>query len=213
RQGLADRGRHEEPSRSRRRHVRVARRRRDQHRDHLDLVDPDLVRRARRRRGPRRPRRARALPRARRGARRCLSRTHASASSGLRRVRVATYQSVSGAGARRMEALRAESPEEHNLAMDWTWEGDETDEEAKLRAETRKIMELPELPVSATTVRVPVLVGHAEAVWLELEEPLSPEQATALLRDAPSVRVVDVPTPGLAAGADEALVGRIRRDE
>jgi len=132
--------------------------------------------------------------------------------AGLRRVRVATYQSVSGAGARRMEALRAESPEEHNLAMDWTWEGDETDEEAKLRAETRKIMELPELPVSATTVRVPVLVGHAEAVWLELEEPLSPEQATALLRDAPSVRVVDVPTPKDSAQTDQVLVGRIRPD-
>src|SRR5204863_1424673 len=66
--------------------------------------------------------------------------------AGLARVRVATYQSVSGAGARRMEALRAESPEEHNLAMDWTWEGDETDEEAKLRGETRKSMELHELP-------------------------------------------------------------------
>jgi aspartate-semialdehyde dehydrogenase len=132
--------------------------------------------------------------------------------AGLRRVRVATYQSVSGAGARRMEALRAEDPAAHDLAMDWSWEGDETDEEAKLRAETRKIMELPDLPVSATTVRVPVLVGHAEAVWLELEEPLSPEQATALLREAPSVRVVDVPTPQAAAQTDQVLVGRIRRD-
>jgi aspartate-semialdehyde dehydrogenase len=60
--------------------------------------------------------------------------------AGLARVRVATYQSVSGAGARRMDALRAEAPEDHNLAMDWTWDGDETDEESKLRAETRKIM-------------------------------------------------------------------------
>ncbi|MEN3341470.1 MAG: aspartate-semialdehyde dehydrogenase [Actinomycetota bacterium] len=133
--------------------------------------------------------------------------------AGLRRVRVATYQSVSGAGARRMEALRAEDPAAHDLAMDWSWDGDETDEEAKLRAETRKIMELPDLPVSATTVRVPVLVGHAEAVWLELEEPLSPEQATALLRDAPSVRIVDVPTPQAAAQTDQVLVGRIRRDQ
>ncbi|HXH97594.1 MAG TPA: Asd/ArgC dimerization domain-containing protein, partial [Gaiellaceae bacterium] len=88
--------------------------------------------------------------------------------AGLRRVRVSTYQSVSGAGAQRMEQLRTERPEEHNLVMDWSWEGDETDEESKLRAETRKILELPELPLSATTVRVPVLVGHAEAVWLEL---------------------------------------------
>ena len=132
--------------------------------------------------------------------------------AGLRRVRVATYQAVSGAGARRMEELRAEDPAEHNLLADWSWEGDETDEEAKIRAETRKIMELPDLPVSPTTVRVPVLVGHSEAIWLELEEPLSPEQATGLLRAAPSVQVVDVPSPQDAAQTDQVLVGRIRRD-
>ena len=132
--------------------------------------------------------------------------------AGLARVRVSTYQSVSGAGARRMDALRVEDPAEHNLAMDWTWEGDETDEESKLRAETRKIMELPELPLSATTVRVPVLVGHAEAVWIELEQPLSADEATAILRDAPSISVVDVPTPKDAAQTDQVLVGRIRRD-
>ena len=132
--------------------------------------------------------------------------------AGLRRVRVSTYQSVSGAGAQRMEQLRAESPEEHNLVMDWDWEGDETDEESKLREETRKILELPELPLSATTVRVPVLVGHAEAVWVEFEEPLTPEQASSLLAAAPSVRVVDVPTPQEAARTDDVLVGRIRPD-
>ena len=132
--------------------------------------------------------------------------------AGLARVRVSTYQSVSGAGARRMDALRAEDPAEHNLAMDWTWDGDETDEESKLRAETRKIMELPELPLSATTVRVPVLVGHAEAVWIELEQPLSADEATAILRDAPSVSVVEVPTPKDAAQTDQVLVGRIRPD-
>ncbi len=115
--------------------------------------------------------------------------------AGLRRLRVSTYQSVSGAGARRMDALLAEPQAEHDLSMDWTWDGDETDEESKLRAETRKIMELPELPISATTVRVPVLVGHAEAVWVEFDEPLSAEQATELLRAAPSVQVVDVPSP------------------
>ena len=60
--------------------------------------------------------------------------------------------------------------------MDWSWEGDESDEESKLRAETRKIMELPDLPISATCVRVPVLVGHSEAIWVEFEEPLSPER-------------------------------------
>ena len=132
--------------------------------------------------------------------------------AGLRRVRVSTYQSVSGAGAQRMEALLAEPQAEHNLAMDWTWEGDETDEESKLRAETQKILELPELPISATTVRVPVLVGHAESVWLETEEPLSPERAAELLAAAPSVRVVDVPTPRDAAETDDVLVGRIRTD-
>jgi aspartate-semialdehyde dehydrogenase len=132
--------------------------------------------------------------------------------AGLRRVRVSTYQSVSGAGARRMEALLAEPQAEHDLAMDWTWEGDETDEEAKIRAEAQKILELPTLPISATTVRVPVLVGHAEAVWVELEEPLSPEQATSVLAAAPSVQVVDVPSPRAAAQTDEVLVGRIRSD-
>ena len=135
--------------------------------------------------------------------------------AGLRGVRVATYQSVSGAGAQRIERLRGEQPDEHDLAMDWSWEGDESDEEAKLRAETRKILELPELPISATCVRVPVMVGHAEAVWVELERPLSPEDANAVLRDAPSVRVLDlpdVPTPGRATGIDDILVGRIRRD-
>src|SRR5262249_49832342 len=130
----------------------------------------------------------------------------------LKRVRVSTYQSVSGAGAQRMEELRNEPQDQHNLRMDWTWEGDETDEESKLRAETRKIMELPELPISATTVRVPVLVGHAEAVWIELEDELTPEQATKLLEHAPSVQVVDVPTPGDAAQTDQVLVGRIRED-
>ena len=135
--------------------------------------------------------------------------------AGLARVRVSTYQSVSGAGAQRMTALTAERPQDHDLVMDWTWEGDESDEEAKLRAETRKILELPDLPVSATCVRVPVLVGHSEAVWVELERPLTPEEATALLREAPSVRVLDlpeVPTPQAAAGADDVLVGRVRRD-
>ena len=102
--------------------------------------------------------------------------------AGLRRIRVSTYQSVSGAGAQRMASLLAEPQAEHNLAMDWTWDGDETDEESKLRAESRKILELPELPISATTVRVPVLVGHAESVWIELDEPLSPEQATEAAR-------------------------------
>jgi aspartate-semialdehyde dehydrogenase len=132
--------------------------------------------------------------------------------AGLTRVRVATYQSVSGAGAQAMERLRAETPDEHDLRMDWSFDGEEFDEEAKLRDETRKILELPDLPVSATCVRVPVLIGHAEAVWLETETPLSAEDATRLLAAAPGLRIEDFPTPGKGAGGNDILVGRIRRD-
>jgi aspartate-semialdehyde dehydrogenase len=132
--------------------------------------------------------------------------------AGLRSVRIATYQSVSGAGAERMEQLRAQDPAEADVVMDWDFEGDESDEESKLRAETRKILELPELPVSATCARVPVLVGHSQAVWIETEEPLSPEAATELLTTAPGVRVTERPTARDAAGTDDVLVGRIRQD-
>jgi aspartate-semialdehyde dehydrogenase len=131
---------------------------------------------------------------------------------GLARVRVATYQSVSGAGAQAMERLREESPAEHDLRMDWDYDGEEFDEESKLRDETRKIMELPDLAIQATCVRVPVLVGHAEAIWVELHDDVTPEQARALLEAAPSVRVEEFPSPGKAAGIDDVLVGRIRRD-
>jgi aspartate-semialdehyde dehydrogenase len=132
--------------------------------------------------------------------------------AGLTRVRVATYQSVSGAGAQAMERLRNEDPSEHDLRMDWDFDGEEFDEESKLRAETQKIMELPELPIQATCVRVPVMVGHAEAIWLETEQPLSAERAKELLAAAPSVRLAEFPSPGKAAGIDDVLVGRIRRD-
>jgi aspartate-semialdehyde dehydrogenase len=132
--------------------------------------------------------------------------------AGLVRVRVATYQSVSGAGAQAMERLRSEPQDEHDLRMDWSFDGEEFEEESKLRDETRKIMELPDLPLQATCVRVPVMIGHAEAIWIETERPLSPERARELLGAAPSVRVDDFPSPGKAAGGDEVLVGRIRRD-
>jgi aspartate-semialdehyde dehydrogenase len=132
--------------------------------------------------------------------------------AGLERVRVATYQSVSGAGSQAMDLLARETPAEHDLRMDWDFDGEEFDEESKLRAETRKIMELPDLPLQATCVRVPVMVGHAEAIWIETEGDLSPERATELLAAAPSVRVEAFPSPGKAAGIDEVLVGRIRRD-
>jgi len=131
---------------------------------------------------------------------------------GLARVRVSTYQAVSGAGAQRMEQLRAESVDEHNVGVDWTWDGDETDEESKIRAETRKILELPDLPISANTVRVPVLVGHAESVWIETEDALSAEHAESILRGAASIQLVETPTPQDAAKTDQVLVGRIRPD-
>jgi aspartate-semialdehyde dehydrogenase len=132
--------------------------------------------------------------------------------AGLRRVRVSTYQAASGKGAARAEQLRHETVEDHDVGFDWTWEGDETDEESKIRAETQKVLELPELPISATTVRVPVLVGHAEAVWIELADELAPEQAERLLDEAPSVRLVENPTPAASAQTDDVLVGRVRRD-
>jgi len=132
--------------------------------------------------------------------------------AGLRAVRVATYQSASGAGAQRLQRLLDEPQAQHDLAMDWDFDGEEFEEESKLREETRKILELPELPLGATCVRVPVPVGHAESVWIETAEPLDPTRARELLGRAASVRVEDFPTPGLAAGGDEALVGRIRRD-
>lgn len=130
----------------------------------------------------------------------------------IARVRVATYQSVSGAGAQAMERLRTEPQTDHDLRMDWSFDGEEFDEEVKLREETRKILELPELPVQATCVRVPVMIGHAEAVWVEFEDDLPPDRARKLLESAPSVHVEDVPSPGKARGGNDVLVGRIRRD-
>ena len=132
--------------------------------------------------------------------------------AGLRRVRVATYQSVSGAGASAMGRLREEPVEKHDLRMDWAFDGVEFDEEAKIREETRKILELPDLPISATCVRVPVLVGHAEALWVETEHPLSMVEAREVLSEAKGVRFDEFPTPAKAVGIDDVLVGRIRAD-
>jgi aspartate-semialdehyde dehydrogenase len=130
--------------------------------------------------------------------------------AGIARVRVATYQAASGAGARAMERLRATEPGDADLAMDWDFDGEEFEEEAKLRAETQKILELPELPISVSCMRVPVMIGHAESVWVETEEPLAPDRARELLGAA--LTLDDFPTPGRAAGRDDILVGRIRRD-
>src|SRR6185369_3952522 len=89
----------------------------------------------------------------------------------------------------------------------------ETDEEQKLRNESRKILHLPELLVSGTCVRVPVFTGHSLAVHAEFAEDLSPEQAVELLAGAPGVALLDVPTPLDAAGQDPSFVGRIRVDQ
>ena len=88
----------------------------------------------------------------------------------------------------------------------------ETSEERKLTDESRKILELPDLAVSATCVRVPVFTGHCLAVNAEFEHPLSPQRAVELLSAAPGVVVDEVPTPLAAAGIDPTLVGRIRVD-
>jgi aspartate-semialdehyde dehydrogenase len=89
----------------------------------------------------------------------------------------------------------------------------ETDEEQKMRHESRKILGIPDLRVGVTCVRVPVFTGHSMAINAEFEHPLSPERATELLENAPGVALADVPTPLLAAGADPSYVGRIRRDD
>lgn len=88
----------------------------------------------------------------------------------------------------------------------------ETDEDQKLRNESRKILGIPGLAVSGTCVRVPVFTGHSLSLNVEFSQPISPQRARELLAVAPGVRLVDVPTPLEAAGADESLVGRIRQD-
>ena len=89
----------------------------------------------------------------------------------------------------------------------------ETDEEQKLRNESRKIMHLPDLLVSGTCVRVPVFTAHSLSVNATFERPIGPDEAKALLADAPGVKLVDIPTPRQAAGIDPSLVGRIRVDQ
>ncbi|OMC46818.1 aspartate-semialdehyde dehydrogenase [Mycobacterium sp. IS-1264] len=88
----------------------------------------------------------------------------------------------------------------------------ETDEDQKLRHESRKILGIPDLLVSGTCVRVPVFTGHSLSINAEFARPLPPERARQLLDGAPGVKLVDVPTPLAAAGVDESLVGRIRQD-
>lgn len=97
-----------------------------------------------------------------------------------------------------------------NFVDDGTFE---TDEEQKLRNESRKILGLPDLKVSGTCVRVPVFTGHTMVVHAEFERPITPEEAQSALHAAPGVTVVDVPTPLMAAGQDDSFVGRIRQDQ
>ena len=89
----------------------------------------------------------------------------------------------------------------------------ETDEEKKLRNESRKILEIPELLVAGTCVRVPVFTGHSLSVNAEFGKAISPDRARELLATAPGVQLEEVPTPLQAAGADPSFVGRIRQDE
>jgi aspartate-semialdehyde dehydrogenase len=89
----------------------------------------------------------------------------------------------------------------------------ETNEEQKFRDESRKIMNIPSLLVSATCVRVPIFTGHSLAITASFERPISPERATELLRDAAGVVLTDIPTPLQVAGQDPSYVGRIRRAE
>lgn len=158
---------------------------------------------------------------------------------GVRRVHVATYQAVSGAGASAVEemlgetraALESEPFERHVFPrpiafnalphIDRFLDDGETREEWKMRMETPKILEVP-VDLHATCVRLPVQVGHSEAVWIETERPVDPEAARESLRAATGIEVVDDPTGDDArgryptahdcAGRDPVLVGRIRRD-
>jgi aspartate-semialdehyde dehydrogenase len=159
---------------------------------------------------------------------------------GIERIVVSTYQPVSGTGRRAMGELEAQAdamlhrseppPPEvypHRIAfnvlpqVETFRQGDDyTTEERKMMAETRKILGVTEeeLKVSATCVRVPVLMGESESVNVQTREPLSPQECRALLAEAPGVVVVDSPGDGVyplaseAAGRDEVLVGRVRSD-
>ncbi len=162
---------------------------------------------------------------------------------GIKRIVVSTYQAVSGAGREAMEELTEQSRKlledkqphceyiphkgayrQHQIAfnvvpqLDVFMEDGYCKEEVKMINETRKIMGEPDLPVTATTVRVPVLNGHAEAINLEMGREVTPEEARELLRKAPGVVVVDDPStleypmPIGADGRDEVFVGRIRKD-
>jgi aspartate-semialdehyde dehydrogenase len=156
--------------------------------------------------------------------------------AGLKRVIVSTYQSVSGAGKEAMDELELQTravmnDEDYapqvfqkqiafNLIphIDKFLDNGYTKEEMKVVEETRKILELPNLPITCTAVRVPVSVSHSEAVTVDLERAVSPHQAREALADSPIIEIWDQPEEGIyptpidAAGRDPVYVGRIRRD-
>ena len=157
--------------------------------------------------------------------------------SPLEHVTVATYQSVSGTGQAAIDALREQSAAvlageqppagvyPHRIAFNvipfaGSLQGEDgyTDEELKLVNESRKILELPDLPISATCVRVPVVTSHSEAVWVRTREPIAADEARALLAAENGITVIDDPAADAypmaieAEGRDGVLVGRIRRD-
>jgi aspartate-semialdehyde dehydrogenase len=160
--------------------------------------------------------------------------------AGLVRLVVSTYQAVSGAGGKGVDELDEQVRQVGEKAAELAFDGgavayppaavfpgpiafnvlphagafvdDETIEEHKFRDESRKILGIPELALSATCVRVPVYTGHSLSLNAEFERPLSPDTARRLLAEAPGVQLVDVPTPLQAAGADPVYVGRVRAD-
>ena len=163
------------------------------------------------------------------------------AEAGLVSIVTATYQAVSGAGLDGVAELDEQVKKVVDRASALTFDGsavefpapqkfvqpiafnvlplagslvdDETDEEHKFRNESRKILEIPDLKVSVTCVRVPVFTGHSLQMNLRFARPIGPARATELLRDAPGVELSDVPSPLQAAGQDPTYVGRIRGDE
>ncbi|MBF4552681.1 aspartate-semialdehyde dehydrogenase [Corynebacterium suicordis] len=166
------------------------------------------------------------------------------AEAGLQRLRVSSYQAVSGSGLAGVSALAEQVRENLDNLEQLVEDGsalqaagtdpyvapiafnalplagnlmddgsEETDEEQKLRNESRKILGIPKLLVAGTCVRVPVFTGHTMTVHAEFANSITPERAREILADAPGVEVVDVPTPLAAAGKDNSLVGRIRQDQ
>jgi aspartate-semialdehyde dehydrogenase len=154
----------------------------------------------------------------------------------IQRIIVDTYQAVSGTGWRAVDELQAQEtahvaggplPRDvypHQIHLNvipeiGSYKGDGVyGEEQKMIDETRKIFHAPDLPISATCVRVPVAIGHAEAIHIELERPMQPDEAREILRAAPGLVVLDdpraseYPMPLSTAGADPVFVGRVRTD-